>query len=249
VVRRVFGLAEGAVIRDLCGLLEASGVKVLTVGVRAPGFFGLSVAGGTGAPAVVVNTHPRITVERWVFTAAHELGHLVLHRDDYAVDEAEEDVRHERAAHVFASHFLMPDSVFTGEWRDAAGLPIVQRVLKVKSMFRVSWRTVLHRAAEHDGPETWAAFLRAYEREHHRKLGRLDEPLPLSPRAFAGVPAEHRPSHEPDSMPPGVFVHDRLHLLVRHAIELDAITLSRGAEILGVTLTNMRALAAAWTRR
>lgn len=42
-------------------------------------FFGLSIGPADGGPAVVVNVWDGISVERWIFTAAHELGHLVLH--------------------------------------------------------------------------------------------------------------------------------------------------------------------------
>jgi hypothetical protein len=31
-----------------------------------------------GGPAVVVNVWGRLSVERWIFTAAHELGHLMI---------------------------------------------------------------------------------------------------------------------------------------------------------------------------
>jgi Zn-dependent peptidase ImmA (M78 family)/DNA-binding XRE family transcriptional regulator len=248
VVRRRFGLASGELIRDICGLLEAQGIKVLALQLRAPGFFGLSVASGTGAPAIVVNTLSRITVERWIFTTAHELAHLMLHRDDYSVDEADENSSHEQEAHVFASHFLMPDDVFLREWRDAAGLPIVQRVLKLKGIFRVSWMTVLHRAREHDGAAVWGEFLRAYQRQHGKRLGRIDEPRALRPAAFSQSFAEDRPSHEPEGLAPGVFVQDRLHLLVRQAVEKQAITLSRAAEILDIDLHEMRTRAASWAR-
>ena len=246
--RRRFGLASGELIRDICGLLEAQGIKVLALQLRAQGFFGLSVAAGTGAPAIVVNTLPRITVERWIFTTAHELAHLVLHRDDYSVDDADENSRHEQEAHVFASHFLMPDDVFQREWRVAAGLSIVQRVLKLKGIFRVSWMTVLHRAREHEGSALWGDFLKAHERKYGKRLGRVDEPRALRPAAFSHSFAEDRPSHEPEGLAPGVFVQDRLDLLVRRAVEKQAITLSRAAEILNIDLHEMRARAVSWAR-
>ncbi len=42
------------------------------------------------------------------------------------------------------------------------------------------------------------------------------------------------------------FVEDRLSRLVRRAIDKSAITLSRGAEILGLSLQEMRELSASW---
>ncbi|HUP42830.1 MAG TPA: helix-turn-helix transcriptional regulator, partial [Thermoanaerobaculia bacterium] len=74
-VRERFGLRRREVVRDICGLLEANGIKVLPLRVASDAFFGLSVAAQDGGPAVVVNTWERISVERWIFSAVHELGH------------------------------------------------------------------------------------------------------------------------------------------------------------------------------
>lgn len=54
-------------IRDIYGLLEDTGVKVLLLTKATDAFFGLSVAPENGGPAVVVNTWDRISVERWIF--------------------------------------------------------------------------------------------------------------------------------------------------------------------------------------
>ena len=81
--RRAFGLDGIEPVRDICGLLEARGVKVIPRSVASDAFFGLSVGPEDGGPAVVVNTWNRIPVERWIFPAAHELGHLGLPRGAY----------------------------------------------------------------------------------------------------------------------------------------------------------------------
>ncbi|MDD9984029.1 MAG: ImmA/IrrE family metallo-endopeptidase [Gammaproteobacteria bacterium] len=69
-------------------------------------------------PAVVVNTWDRISVERWIFTAAHEFGHLLLHPDENRRDATELPVQAEREADVFASEFLMPETAFATEWEE-----------------------------------------------------------------------------------------------------------------------------------
>ncbi|ADG07796.1 protein of unknown function DUF955 [Kyrpidia tusciae DSM 2912] len=61
-----------------------------------------------GGPAIVVNTWDRISVERRIFSAAHELGHLLLHLSVYRVEEESEVKAQENEANLFASHFLMP---------------------------------------------------------------------------------------------------------------------------------------------
>ena len=81
--RRSVGLGPEEPVRDVCRLLEDNGVKLLLLETNQDSFFGLSVGMRDGGPAVVVNTWDRISVERWIFTAAHELGHLLLHPSEY----------------------------------------------------------------------------------------------------------------------------------------------------------------------
>src|SRR5207245_1218913 len=120
------------------------GVKVCAMRIASDAFFGLSVAKSDGGPAIAVNVWDRISVERWIFTAAHELGHLLLHFSAYDVARTAEDKSEENEANQFASHFLMPDDVFRSEWDEARGHGLVDRVFKVKRIFHVSYRTVLY---------------------------------------------------------------------------------------------------------
>lgn len=53
-------------------------------------------------------------------------------------------------------------------------------------------------------------------------------------------------SREPDRLPAGDFREDRLAGLVRRAVEAGEMSLSRGAEILGLSLKDMRSLSASW---
>ncbi|HEX4961702.1 MAG TPA: ImmA/IrrE family metallo-endopeptidase, partial [Thermoanaerobaculia bacterium] len=235
-------------VRDVCGLLEANGIKVLPLRIASDAFFGLSVAAEDGGPAVVVNTWDRISVERWIFTAAHELGHLVLHLDDYSLENKEEEERHEKEANLFAAHFLMPQSVFEKEWEETYGLAFVDRVLKVKRMFRVSYRTVLYRLGETGrfGTGVWRSFQAEYQRRHGRTLLKDDEPEALAADAFRATFPESSRAGEPEDLSPADFMEDRLLRLVRRAVESEAITLARGAEILALSLQDMRQLSASW---
>ncbi len=243
--RAAFGLADKEPVRDVCGLLESRGIKVIAVPVASDGFFGLSVAGEDGGPAVAVNTWNRISVERWIFSAAHELAHLLLHHADYDVTRREEEKKSEKDANLFASHFLMPDEGFRAEWESAAGLGLVDRVLKVKRIYRVSWRTVLYRLQELGVSDQgiWPRFQAAYRRQAGTTLGGHDEPLPLKKVDFA---PESSRAKEPEHMADVDFVQDRLFRLVREAVEADAITLSRAAEVLEMPLPAMRELSASW---
>ncbi len=247
-LREHFGVPAGEPIRDICGLLEAQGVKVGQLRVASHDFFGLSVAAADGGPAVVVNTWDRIPVERWIFTAAHELGHLVLHLADYDVGDTDEPEEHERQANAFAAAFLMPEPAFREAWDATYGRSLVDRVLQVKRAFRVSYRTVLHRLSGSGLVQgnIWARFQQDYQQRHGRTLLRADEPEALARDAFrAGFP-EHLAATEPEHLSRVDFPGDRLARLVRRAVEGGQISLGRAAEILRISLRDMRELSSSW---
>lgn len=228
LAREALGIGDDEPVRDICGLLGSAGVKVLTEKFNIEDLFGLSVAADDSAPAIVVNVRDDISVERRIFTAAHELGHLLLHPGAYDLAKVEEDPNEEKQADLFAGHFLVPDVAFQNEWHDTYGLPFVDRVLHVKRIFRVSYQTVLVRLVERewvDSSKVWMMFRAHYKRRYGRPLTKKVEPFPL-------VDVD--------------FLADRMSRLVRQAIESEKITLSRGAEILGIDLSAMRDRASSW---
>lgn len=241
-VRERLGLDDQP-IHDICGLLEKCGVKVLRVPRATDAFFGLSVKEHDGGPAIVINTWERISVERWIFSAAHELGHLLLHPGAYDDRKEDEPKQEEREADLFASFFLMPHHSFEREWRDASGHPLYERILKVKRIFHVSYRTVLLRLVqtERASKDLFQAFQVQHRRRYGRTLKKADEPQPLTESEF-----DERRGLEPDRLSDADCLDDRLSRLVRQAVETDEISLSRGAEILRMSLEDMRQLAAEW---
>lgn len=239
-LRGYFGLNENETVRDICGLLESKGIKVYPMEVASNLFFGLSVAEEDGGPAVAVNTWDRITVERWIFTAVHELAHLVLHLNSFDVGQILEEDEQEVEANICGSHFLMPQPSFKKEWEETYGLPLVDRVLKVKRMFRVSYRSVLYRVADLHGKQIWDQFNNQYQERFGKAPLPTDEPIPLRKEAWRSSP-EESPADEPEKLSPSDFKEDKLWCLVRKAYERDLISLPRAAEILGQGLDQMRA--------
>jgi Zn-dependent peptidase ImmA (M78 family)/predicted XRE-type DNA-binding protein len=246
--RAEVGLSPGETIRDICGLLEDHGAKVLAPKVASEGFFGLSIAEDYGGPAVVVNTWERLSVERWIFTAAHELGHLLLHMAAYDVEQTLEDPLEEKEADVFGSYFLMPEAVFNDELREASGLPLVRIVFKLKRIFRVSWKSVLYRIAAQsaDSGKLWARFQWEYRQLTGRTLGKADEPDGLAPEDFRSAGPTAKAADEPEHLLEDDFVKDRLHRLVRHAVEQKKLSIPRAAKVLGIDVATMRELATSW---
>ncbi len=223
--RKVLGLDPSEPIRDICGLLEDHGVKLFPLDLASDDFFGLSVGERDGGPAVVVNVWPRISVERWIFSAVHEFAHLLLHLDAFDIRQSAEDDAEEKDANQFASHFLMPADVFSREWEEACGLPFIDRVLKVKRIFHVSYKAVLYRVAETGTPNVWARFKAEYKLRYGRSLGNNDEPLRLTKAEFQ---------------------EDRLARLVRLAVDGRMISVERAAAVLDIPVDEMNRRSREW---
>jgi Zn-dependent peptidase ImmA (M78 family) len=233
--RKELGLKSSEPIHDICGLLEHAGVKVLSIPMASDGFFGMSVGEEDGGPAVVVNVWERISVERRIFSAAHELGHLMLHPTAYDVTRTVEDKKEEQEADLFSGHFLMPDIGFRKEWNESSGLHWVDRVFKVKRIFRVSYKTVLARLLDQGVADKsiWVKFNVAFQQRFNRKLSFKEEPMGITPA-------------EPFGMQRFDFYEDCFSRLTRDAVEKDKISLSRGAEMLRIGIEEMQDLLQNW---
>ena len=245
--RLASGLAPDAAVPDICGLLEAGGVKILLLETRRDSFFGLSVGPADGGPAVVVNTWDRISVERWIFTAAHELGHILLHPHEYQREATALTEDAEREADEFASEFLMPEIALEREWQATSGHSLLSRVLKVKRIFGVSYKTVLYRLVQtgRETSEVWQAFQSQHRAHFSKTLRRADGPQALRKTEFAWSWGR---SGEPAGLTRHDFMEGRLHRLVRLAVERGRISLGRAAEILGRDREDMRRMAAEWAK-
>jgi Zn-dependent peptidase ImmA (M78 family)/DNA-binding XRE family transcriptional regulator len=233
-VRKALGLKEDEPIHDICGLLEHAGIKLLPYIHSSDKFFGLSVGPAEKGPAIIVNTWDRISTERQIFSAAHELGHLLMHLNEYNDSEEEEPKEQEKEADQFAGYFLMPKEGFDKEWDDTFGMHFLDRVMKVKRIFRVSYKVVLFRLVQEGqiSSDIWRQFPPAFERYYGKKLSQKEEPY------IEGA--------EPYGMQPFDFYEDRLGRLVRKAIDEEQISISRGAEILGLTTEAILERVAEW---
>jgi len=239
--RDILKLSYKEPIYDIVGLLESSGIKVYPITLWSYNFLGLSVAKEEVGPAIIVNVWNRISVEQWIFSAVHELGHLLLHSDTFDINEIAENEDQEAEANIFASYFLMPEKAFKSEWDNTYGLPFVDRVLKVKLIFGVSYSTILYRLSIFNsfGNCVWAKFQSSYKLRTGKTLHIKDEPEAFLQDEFLQAPIVML-SQEPHSISPSHFVEGRLYRLVSLAIEKNKITMSRGAEILKIDFAAMR---------
>lgn len=135
-IRRAWRLGEKP-IPNMVKLLESKGVRVFSLAENTMNVDAFSLW-RSGRPFIFLNTQK--SAERSRFDAAHELGHLLLHRHSNLNGDGK-DV--EMQANAFASAFLMPE-------RDVlANLP--QRINEIRALvikkgrWRVSVFALLYR--------------------------------------------------------------------------------------------------------
>lgn len=226
----------------LTDLLEDAGIKIRTFDKHSDKLNGFCLGGEDGEPAIAVNTRDSIPVERRIFTAAHELGHLVLHANSFDPEQTQEDEKQEKEANEFASYFLMPRGRFKEEWNRNAGLTWFDRVIKTKRTFRVSWMTVLFRLAEETGQDVGDQIM-LFKRTHRQRLGR---PLRLQVEPNGLLPVAFSKQSEPERLDRYDFIEDRFCRLVREAVEKEKIGVSRAAEMMRLSINEMRERIGEW---
>ncbi|WP_169743714.1 XRE family transcriptional regulator [Paraburkholderia kururiensis] len=135
-IRQLWNLPDGPIV-NLTTLIESAGVVIIPVDFGTQSMDGTSIRLADMPPLIFINID--LPGDRWRFTLAHELGHLIMH-----------DVPHEQMedeADAFAAELLMP----TGELR-----PIFKRLTtirledlaKLKPFWRTSMAALLKRAGD-----------------------------------------------------------------------------------------------------
>jgi Zn-dependent peptidase ImmA (M78 family)/transcriptional regulator with XRE-family HTH domain len=211
-----WGLGTGP-IPHLVRTLETHGV-VVALAPLADGDVATVDAFSTSRlprPIVIITRDRADDVYRHRFTAAHELGHLVLHSDTLPGDAGQE-----REANTFAAEFLTPR---------ASILPDLPRRLnftalaELQQVWGVSVDSLLYRCRE-IGLFSDSTGIRAYQRLHA-----LREQGAFVPQPIAGFPGE-----EP------VLLRRAFDLASRHGLTLPALAgqlawpLPRLRELLGM---------------
>lgn len=143
-VRRDWKMGDG-VIANVVALLESKGVPVAAHDMDADELDAFSNwYTKSKRPFVVLGTDKSAQV-RSRFNAAHELGHLVLHRNvPLSILESPTAFKQiEEQANRFAGAFLLPATTFGREYI----APTLKSLLDIKRKWRVSIGAILFRAA------------------------------------------------------------------------------------------------------
>lgn len=212
-----------APIQNLFEAVEEIGLKVLRLPIAQDDFFGVSACSATQGAFVLINTH-NISIERQLFTLAHEIGHLIFHRDEYqdqllaSTDKDIEKAR-EAVANYFASHLLVSQVAF-----EQARHNMQDDLLRLKAYFRVSYATILKRFDE-IGINDYGAMIKNLRWRYKQQTGySLEKGIEL----------------EPCLQDRDFLLNQRYNTLIWQALKLEKISESKAAELLNITIEALR---------
>lgn len=133
LVRRTWMIPNGP-IRDLVEIIERAGVLIFLCDFPGNSVDGVTMA-VKGIPACIF-LNKNQPADRMRFSLAHELGHLVMHRQPSASMEDE--------ANEFAAAFLMPQQDIFYALKNTS----IQALAALKPIWRVSMAALLYRASK-----------------------------------------------------------------------------------------------------
>lgn len=133
-LRSFWNLPEGP-ISNLTALIESAGVVIISCDFGTNAMDATSLRLTDMPPMIFINRG--IPNDRWRFTLAHELAHLVLH--EMPREQMEDD------ADQFASEFLMPEKELRAQFSRIAKIRL-QDLANLKPYWKVSIAALLMRA-------------------------------------------------------------------------------------------------------
>lgn len=174
-VRAVWDLGNEP-IGDMVRVLELHGAIVVRLVLADEGIDAFSWL-GPDRPVVILDTGKGDRA-RSRFDAAHELGHLVMHRE--RARAADRDL--EKQAHRFASAFLVPAERLEAEW--PSGRLNWGALLELKQRWQISMAALLYRARDIGlvNPTTYESAVKYMSRSGWRKAEPGDLGAPERPR-------------------------------------------------------------------
>ena len=147
-VRNYWGLGNQPV-ENMVNLLENKGVIVstLNVGKKTIDAFTQVHRINNKEKYCVVLSNDKQSVARRNFDAAHELGHIILHKNIEKLEElsSEEQKKLEDQANSFAAAFLLPKNEFFNELKDPLNLEFYK---ELKKKWKVSIAAMVMRARQ-----------------------------------------------------------------------------------------------------
>ncbi|WP_339389332.1 helix-turn-helix domain-containing protein [Xenorhabdus sp. PB61.4] len=161
-VRKAWYIPKGP-IKNLIEVMERAGIVIINCDMEDAGLSGISYHIPGVPPLVFINKNQ--PVDRYRFTLAHELGHLVMHKfPSYTMEDE---------ANTFAAEFLMPAKEIYSDLKNIS----LERAAYMKPHWRVSMSALFYRAkalgAITAGQSDWIW------RQMSARGYRVDEPIKL----------------------------------------------------------------------
>ncbi len=139
-LRAQWGIGNDA-LPNLIELLEEKGIKVVQIDAQDD-FSGLKAeVSGSGEPVIVLNR--TIPGDRQRFTAAHELGHLVMEIPD-DIEEAKKEL----LCHRFAGAFIFPRECVEEEFGKIRKRILLDELKMAKQAYGISMQAIVRRLYE-----------------------------------------------------------------------------------------------------
>lgn len=173
-LRAVWGLPDGPV-NNLTKLIESAGVIIVEVDFKTRFMDGTSLRLNEMPPVIFMNKD--VSGDRWRFTLAHELAHLILH------DIPHENMENE--ADEFAAELLMPERELAPQFARLGKIRLID-LSNLKSYWKCSIAALLVRAtglgfiSDNQKRYLWSAI--------SKQGWRLKEPNPIERE----VPSTHQ---------------------------------------------------------
>lgn len=221
---------------NITRVLEGIGVRTLFFNHDGKGLEGLSTI--QGDMVLVMLRDRKKAVERTIFSAAHELGHLVLHSQLFTndVEDVETDIkRYEREANKFAGNFLVPSDELVRIWREERlnRLPLFNALILLKRVFHVSFHCL---------------YLRVTELDLHPTVDRAKFTFQIK-QQLGIIGRATMEELEPEPLNPDVLYRTtRFDRLVQSAFLQDLIGVAKVAEMLQVTVDKAQEVTSNWLR-
>ena len=133
--------------------LEKKGIRVVFLDFECSDISGASVCSDTYGCFIFVNSNEALTIERQLYTVAHEYGHILLHRSLYNSEYVDISNKYytdylDHMANKFASRLVLPPALYykyTSELSKGANdlkliLPVA---MQIKQQVRLSLQSVM----------------------------------------------------------------------------------------------------------
>lgn len=164
LVRAAWNIPSGP-IRNLVAYVEAAGCVILLTSFETDKMDAVSQWKRPSPPVIIMND--LLPGERQRFSLAHELGHLVMHKDEIPYEAMETE------ADMFASALLMPADKIKRELEPVT----IEHLVQIKPSWKVSVQALIRRARDlHVITERrYTSLFQMLSKAGYR----MDEPFPL----------------------------------------------------------------------